>query len=112
MISIDVVIAEVSGLRREELEVWIANAWVRPDRQADQYAFADIDVARVRLILQLRDEMEVNEAALPVVLGLLDQLYDLRRQLRAFNDALEQVVPSDLRLRLSEHLDRRSAPST
>jgi chaperone modulatory protein CbpM len=110
MITIDVVIAEVSGLRREELEGWIANAWVRPDRQAGQYAFADIDVARVRLILQLRDELEVNEAALPVVLGLLDQLYDLRRQFRAFNDALEQVVPSEIRLKLTQHLTGRADP--
>jgi len=112
MISIDVVIAEVSGLSREDLEVWISHQWVKPDLQAGRYAFADIDLARVRLIQQLRSDLEVNEAALPVVLGLLDQLYDLRRQLKDFNDALEQVAPSDIRLRLSEHLRRRVDPST
>ena len=44
-------------------------------------------MARVRLILELRDEFDVNEAALPVVLGLLDQLYDLRRRLRSAMNA-------------------------
>ena len=36
----------------------------------------------MRLILELREDMAVNEEALPVVLSLLDQLYELRRRLR------------------------------
>src|ERR1700722_4179527 len=88
MISIDVVVGQISGLRRQDLERWIANEWVRPDPQADGYAFREIDVARVRLILEMRDDMDVDEAALPVVLSLLDQIYDLRRQLREVGDAL------------------------
>ena len=111
MITIDVVIAEVSGLSREDLEGWIANEWVKPERQAGHYAFAEIDVARVRLIQQLRDEMDVNEAALPVVLSLLDQLYDLRRQMRDFHAALVEVAPDDIRRKLTEHL-KRGGPSS
>jgi chaperone modulatory protein CbpM len=37
----------------------------------------------VRLILELRDLMQVNEEALPVVLSLLYQIYELRRRMRA-----------------------------
>jgi chaperone modulatory protein CbpM len=70
------------GLVLPDLERWIANDWVRPDRPEGEYAFRDIDVARIRLIQDLRDNLEVNEAALPVVLLLLDQLYDLRRRMR------------------------------
>jgi chaperone modulatory protein CbpM len=44
-------------------------------------------VARARLIVELRDTAEVNDAAMPVVLSLLDQLYDLRRQLRRLHRA-------------------------
>jgi chaperone modulatory protein CbpM len=104
MIGIDVVIAEISGLTRQDLERWIANAWVRPDRSADGYAFREIDVARARLILEMRDGMEINEDALPVVLLLLDQLYDLRRQMRDLNNAFMQVVPRDVRQDLAAHL--------
>jgi chaperone modulatory protein CbpM len=52
----------------------------------------------------MRDEMEINEDALPVVLLLLDQLYDLRRQMRDLNNAFMQVVPGDVRQDLAAHL--------
>jgi chaperone modulatory protein CbpM len=104
MIGIDVVIAEISGLKRQDLERWIANAWVRPDKAAGGYVFREIDVARARLILEMRDEMEISEDALPVVLSLLDQLYDLRRQMRDLNNAFMQVVPRDVRQDLAAHL--------
>ncbi|MGA2494965.1 MAG: hypothetical protein ABSF67_18830 [Roseiarcus sp.] len=104
MIDIDVVIARISGLKRQDLERWISNAWVPPDRSASGYEFREIDVARARLILEMRDEMEINEDALPVILLLLDQLYDLRRQMRDLNNAFIQVVPRDVRRDLAGHL--------
>ena len=104
MISIEVLIAELAGLPRADLERWIDNAWVRPERLAGSYQFREIDVARVRLIQELRDEMDVNEGALPVVLSLLDQLYDLRRRMRQLGDALCQTVPCEVRRDLAAHL--------
>jgi chaperone modulatory protein CbpM len=83
MITVEVLLTQLPNLPLRDLERWISNDWVRPDGQVGDYAFRDIDVARVRFIQELRDELEVNEAALPVVLLLLDQLYDLRRRMRA-----------------------------
>ena len=85
MIGVEVLLTVIPGLPRGDLERWISNNWIKPDGRDGDYRFADIDVARVRLILELRDELEVNEAALPVVLLLLDQLYDLRRQIGRIN---------------------------
>jgi len=110
MIDIDVLITQTAGLDRDDLERWIAHQWVRPDRQADGYVFRDIDVARVRLILEMRDQMDIAEPALPVVLSLLDQLYDLRRQMRDLAAALAAVVPSEIRRDVAERLLKRSAP--
>ncbi len=107
MISFDVLIAQVSGLDRRDLERWVANKWVLPDEEAGQYVFRDIDVARVHLIYELREDMDVDEAALPVVLHLLDRLYDLRRQIRALGDAFSQVAPQDVQRALADLL---SAP--
>jgi chaperone modulatory protein CbpM len=104
MISIDVLVTQFSGLRREDLEQWIQNDWVRPDDEAGTFFFREIDVARVRLILELRDELQVNEEALPVVLSLLDQLYDQRRRMRALSDALRRVVPEDVRQSLMRYV--------
>ena len=85
MISLEVLLAQVPGLPAPDLDRWISNAWVKPDGGPGAYVFRDIDVARARLILELRDDMEIDERALPVVLLLLDQLYDLRRRLRALD---------------------------
>ena len=81
MISIEVVLMQLPGLPKRDLERWILNDWVRPDGPPGEWAFQEIDVARARLIRELRDDLDVNEASLPVVLLLLDQLYDLRRQM-------------------------------
>jgi chaperone modulatory protein CbpM len=83
MITLDILCTRFTTLRLEDLQGWIAEGHVRPERQDGDLAFTEIDVERVRLILELRDEMAVNEEALPVVLSLLDQLYELRRRLRA-----------------------------
>jgi chaperone modulatory protein CbpM len=50
-------------------------------------------VARIRLIAELRREFAVDEQAMPVVLHLLDQVYALRRRLRALCGALEGQPP-------------------
>ncbi len=89
MITIEVLLARVPDLPLQDLERWISNDWVRPDGRAGDYAFGEIDVARVQLIQELQDRLEINEAALPVVLLLLDQLYDLRRRLRDLREQAE-----------------------
>ena len=82
MISTALLISTVSGLTLDDLELWVGNNWVKAHGNPGSYSFEEIDVARVRLIVDLRDDLEVNLEAMPVVLSLIDQLYDLRRQLR------------------------------
>lgn len=108
-ITVDALITQVSGLKREDLEHWIANQWVRPEDvgSGGDYVFYAIDVARVRLIHELHHDLQINEDALPVVLSLLDQLYDQRRRLRALNDAIAAVAPEDVRRDLARHLAER-----
>ena len=94
MISFEAVLLRVSGLDAAALESWIARGWVRPERRAGRPVFEEIDIARCRLILELHEELEVNEAAMPVVLNLLDQLHRTRRQLRGVVAALEEANPA------------------
>jgi chaperone modulatory protein CbpM len=106
MITIDVLVTEVAGLRRPDVQRWIDNDWVRPRGSAGAYLFMDIDVARVRLIQELRDDLEINESALPVVLLLLDQLHDLRRRMHELAAAIDETATHQSRealvLRLSK----------
>ena len=91
MIEITAVVERVQGVDAPTLEIWVARQWVRPRQEAGTWVFEEIDVARVQLIQDLRDELEVNEAAIPVVLSLLDQLHGTRAQVRRVLSALEAV---------------------
>jgi chaperone modulatory protein CbpM len=83
MIPLAMVIAQFPGLPESELVGWIDRGWVRPATSAEDWLFAPIDVARVRLIMDFRREMEVPEDTMSLVLSLLDQVYVLRGQMRA-----------------------------
>ena len=88
MITLDTVLQQVRGLDADTLQVWITQDWVRPLQREGQPLFEDVDVARVRLIVELRDELEVGERAMPVVLSLLDELHATRRDMRRLAEAL------------------------
>jgi chaperone modulatory protein CbpM len=103
---ITAVTALFADLPEAELTTWVVRGWVRPD-QADPmdrdradplgqdradaagWDFLEIDVARVRLIHDLRRSMDIAEEAMPVVLSLLDQVYALRGTLRDLVHVLE-----------------------
>lgn len=100
MITIETILLEFHELQPGELERWIGNQWVRPEGAAGAWRFHEIDIARIRLILELRDTMEVAEPALPTVLSLLDQLYEMRRRMMRLNEAMEHNLPTELRAAL------------
>lgn len=102
MMTLDALLAQVEGVAAEDLRRWIAARYVRPGGEPEAWTFGEMDVARVRLIVELRDVMEVTEPALPTVLSLLDQVYDLRRQMRRLQDRLSALPPS-LRAELARH---------
>ena len=104
MISIETILLEFHDLQPGELDRWIGNQWVRPEGAAGAWRFHEIDIARIRLILELRDTMEVAEPALPTVLSLLDQLYEMRRRMMRLNEAMEHTLPAELRAALLAHL--------
>jgi chaperone modulatory protein CbpM len=97
MIGFDELARRFAGLNAAELSRWVENRWLVPDRTAEEggerWAFHEVDVARVELILDIRREFAVDDEALSLVLGLLDQVYSLRRQMRRLCDALEQQPP-------------------
>jgi chaperone modulatory protein CbpM len=95
MIVFEDLVPRLHGLDRQDLLRWIENRWVLPERRGTTWIFHEVDVARVELILEIRHEFTIDEEALPLVLGLLDQVYDLRRQLRRICDALA-AQPADV----------------
>jgi chaperone modulatory protein CbpM len=88
MIPFDELLHRMKRLDRRDLMRWVENRWVLPERRDQTWIFHEVDVARVELILEIRQEFAIDEEVLPLVLDLLDQVYDLRRQLRRICDAL------------------------
>jgi chaperone modulatory protein CbpM len=68
-----------SGLQMQTLEFWVEQQWLIPKGTSTGMDFSDVDVARARLIQELKVDFGVNDEGVDVVLHLIDQLHDLRR---------------------------------
>jgi len=106
LVTFDEIITEV-GIGGAELTIWIEQNWVLPVEEDRKYLFDSADVARVRLIADLRRDMGVNEEAMPVVLRLLDQVYSLRHALAGLTAAIKGL-PEDARNQLEAELRKAS----
>ena len=93
MTRLEDVLALFRDLDATELTIWIESGWVRPERAEAGWVFHEIDVARVRLIYDLRHELETPEDTVPMVLSLLDQVYELRCTLAAVMDVIKDQPP-------------------
>jgi chaperone modulatory protein CbpM len=71
----------------------VENRWVLPERHAESWVFHEVDVARVELIVEIRRDFAIDDEAMGLVLSLLDQVYDLRRQMRRLCDAVATQPP-------------------
>ena len=103
-------VAGENGMDAAELAAWIKQGWVLPVEEKGRFLFDEADVARVRLIAELRRDLGVNDEAVPVVLRLLDQVYALRKALGDLNGAI-QALPEEFRARLKAELQKASESS-
>jgi chaperone modulatory protein CbpM len=68
---------EEYSIPQHVVEQFLLEEWVLPFNQAEML-FDDEDIARINLICELRNDLGVNDEAIPVILSLLDQLHHLR----------------------------------
>jgi len=90
--TLEQVVAEI-GVDRAAVTSWIEQRWVLPETEGSVWQFDDVDLARLRLIAELTQELEIGDEAIPVVLNLLDQIYQLRDKLASIEQAIEQASP-------------------
>lgn len=82
-----------SGLQVQTLEFWLEQEWIIPEETAAGLSYSDRDMARARLIQDLRGGFGINDEGIDVVLHLMDQIHGLRRALARLHDS----VPGDSR---------------
>ncbi len=109
MITIETLCVRLGSVSPSDVELWIERAWVRPQGTRGHYLFQPIDEARAQLILELRQELYVNDEALPLVLSLLDQVYAARRHMHRVRATIESHPNASLRQELSHLLDEGPA---
>jgi chaperone modulatory protein CbpM len=95
-------------LDRQLVEAWREAGWLRP-RALDGRTYSDIDIARARLICDLRNDLGVNDEGISVILDLLDQLHGVRCVLRDILDAFG-VEPDATRLRVMTLIGKPRKP--
>lgn len=71
-----------SHLDTPTLNAWIEAEWLAPVTGQKALLFSEADLARARLIQDLRLDFGVNDEGIAIVLHLLDQLHGLRCLLR------------------------------
>ncbi len=88
MMRVEDLVAAIAALQRSDLEAWIREQLVAPQQDAGTLFFSDMECARIRLICTLHYELEIDADTLPVVLSLVDQLYDTRQRLLSLTAAV------------------------
>lgn len=76
-------VSESCGVPCDTIIHYIKEEWIVP-RDAATPFLDDEDVARVKLIWELRSEFGVNDEAIPIILNLLDQLNRIHLELERF----------------------------
>ena len=65
-----------------QTRAWIDAEWLLPATSEMKFMFSEVDLARARLIRDLKVDLGVNDDGIAIVLHLLDQLHGLRHLLR------------------------------
>ena len=67
-----------SHLDAPTLNAWVEAEWLVPVTSRKKFFFSEADLARARLIHDLKVDFGVNDEGIGIVLHLLDQLHGLR----------------------------------
>ncbi len=93
-------------IERVELARWIERNWLQPITIENEWRFEKEDIARIELICDLVDDLRLHPDAVDIILPLLDQIYSLRRSLKAMTHAVGEL-PADTRRQVLDRLSER-----
>ncbi len=101
----DEVIMTVTRLTRKQLGRYVEADLVRPQSAEDGIFFRKVDIARLELLCDLAQDLDLDEGAVGIVISLVDQLHGARRELVMLTEMI-QTLPTDLRSRIGAALQR------
>ena len=97
-----------SGLTTLRVERWVARGLLRPTPDgSESWSFEQVDIARVRLLAELGDDLGLDDDTIEAVIGLIDQVHTLRGQIDLLARAIADQ-PADSRAAIAASLQRLS----
>jgi len=93
MTTLDELLRLHGRLTAVHVERWVARGLLRPVGGADAWTFEQVDVARVRLLAELVDDIGLDDDTVETVVGLVDQVHTLRSQLGLLAQAIAEQPP-------------------
>ena len=107
--TLDELLRRHDRLTTMHVERWVARGLLRPtssnDAGGDTWTFEQIDVARVRLLAELQDDIGFDDEAIETIVGLVDQVHTLRGQLDLLAHAISEQ-PAETREAIASTLRR------
>ena len=76
------------------VERWVARGLLRPSGSVEAWSFEPIDVARVRLLTELADDVGLDDDTVEAVVALIDQVHTLRSELKLVASAIAEQPPA------------------
>ena len=92
-IGLDELLRLHRSLSSVHVERWVARGLLRPVGGADSWIFEQVDVARVRLLAELKTDIGLDDDTVETVIGLVDQVHTLRSQLGLLAQAIAEQPP-------------------
>ena len=96
-------LAAIPRLTRSRLVTYIEAQVVTPVLSEGGHVYRQVDIARLALLCDLTEDLELDETGAAVVISLIDQLHAARQDLRALARALE-AEPPEVRARIGAAL--------
>jgi chaperone modulatory protein CbpM len=94
MTNLDELLRLHGKLTTVHVERWVARGLLRPLAAGDAWSFEQIDVARVRLLAELADDIGLDDDTVEAVVALIDQVHTLRDQLGLLAQAIAEQPPA------------------
>jgi chaperone modulatory protein CbpM len=81
-----------AGIEAHTLEIWLEQRWLIPDESPAGPDFTERDLARARLIHDLKGDFSVNDEGVDLILHLIDQIHSLRAALGELRESARSMA--------------------